>query len=41
MKGPAPAFALIVEDPRAARPYLFSDGENTYNRVVLLCTVNV
>jgi hypothetical protein len=32
---------LIVEDPRAARPYLYSDGQNMYNRVVLVCTVNV
>ena len=31
----------LVEDPRAARPYLFSDGQNMYNRVVLVCTVNV
>ena len=30
-----------VKDPRAARPYLFSDGQNMYNRVVLVCTVNV
>jgi hypothetical protein len=28
-------------DPRAPRPYLFSDGRNMYNRVVLVCTVNV
>ena len=33
--------SLIVKDPRAARPYLFSDGQNMYNRVVLVCTVNV
>ena len=26
---------LLVEDHRAARPYLFSDGPNMYNRVVL------
>ena len=32
---------LLVQDPRAARPYLFSDGQNMYNRVVLVCTVNV
>ena len=31
----------IVQDPSAARPYLFSDGQNMYNRVVLVCTVNV
>ena len=39
------------QDPRAARPYLFSDGQNMYNRVVLVilvcvilfivCTMNV
>ena len=32
---------FIVKDPRAARLYLFSDGQNMYNRVVLVCTVNV
>ena len=32
---------LIVQDPKATRPYLFSDGQNMYNRVVLVCTVNV
>ena len=31
----------IVHDPRAARPYLFSDGKNIYNQVVLVCTGNV
>ena len=31
----------MVQDPRDARPYLFSDGQNMYNRVVLVCTVNV
>ena len=31
----------IVKDPRTTRPYLFSDGQNMYNRVVLVCTVNV
>ena len=31
----------VVKDPRAARPYLFSDGQNMYNRVVLVCTVSV
>ena len=35
----SPVF-LIVQDPRAARPYLFSDGQNMYYRVVLVCTVN-
>jgi hypothetical protein len=29
---------VIVQDPR---PYLSPDGQNTYNRVVLVCTVNV
>ena len=33
--------SLIVQDPRAARPYLFSDEQNMYNRVVLVCTVNL
>ena len=28
-------YNIIVQDPRAARPYLFSDGRNMYNRVVL------
>ena len=32
--------AHIVQDLRAARPYLFSDGQNMYNPVVLVCTVN-
>ena len=34
---------IVVKDPRAARPYLFSEGQNMYNRVVLVCTsiVNV
>ena len=32
---------LIVQDPRAPKPYLLSDGQNMYNRVVLVCTVNV
>ena len=31
----------IVQDPKATRPYLFSDGQNMYNRVVLVRTVNV
>ena len=34
-------FIFIGRDPRAPRPYLFSDGQNMYNRVVLVCTVNV
>ena len=33
--------SLTVQDPRAARPYLFSDGQNMYNRVILVCTVKV
>ena len=33
--------SIIGRNPRAARPYLFSDGQNMYNRVVLVCTVNV
>ena len=32
---------FIVKDTRAARPYLFSDGQNMYHGVVLVCTVNV
>ena len=28
---------LIVQDPRAVRPYLFSDEQNMYNRVALVC----
>ena len=32
---------LIVKDPKAARPYLLSEGQNMYNRVVLVCTMNV
>ena len=32
---------LIVQDPRATRPQLFSDGQNMYNRLVLVCAVNV
>ena len=31
----------IFKDPRTSRPYLFPDGQNMYNRVVLVCTVNV
>ena len=31
----------IVQDPSAARSYLFSDGQNMHNRVVFACTVNV
>ena len=26
---------VVVQAPRAARPYLFSDGQNMYSRVVL------
>ena len=29
------------QDPRAPRPYLFSDRHNMYYRVVLVCTVNL
>jgi hypothetical protein len=29
------------KDARAPRPFLFSDEENMYNRVVLVCTVKV
>ena len=32
---------VIVQDPRDPRPYLFSNGQNMYNRVVLVCTVKV
>ena len=28
-----PVHKLIVQVPRTARPYLFSDGQNMYNRV--------
>jgi hypothetical protein len=31
----------IDQDPRAPRPYLFSDGQNMYNEVVLVYAVNV
>ena len=31
----------MEQDPRAPVSYLFSDGENMYNRVVLVCTVNL
>ena len=34
-------FPLLVQDPRAPRPYLLSDGHNLYNRVVLVCTARV
>ena len=30
----------VVQDPMAPRPYLLSDCQNMYNRVVLVCTVN-
>ena len=32
---------VIFKDLRAARPYLFSDVQNKYNRLVLVCTLNV
>ena len=32
---------VIVQDPRALRSYLYSDGQNVYSRVVLVCTMNV
>ena len=32
---------IIDQDPRAPRPYLFSDAQNIYDRVVLVCTVSV
>ena len=32
---------IVVQDPIGPRPYLFSDGQNMYNRVVLVCTVKV
>ena len=32
---------VIVHNPKVPRPYLFFDGQNMYNRVVLVCTVNV
>ena len=31
----------LVQDPRAPRPYLFPEGQNMYNQVVLVCTVNI
>ena len=34
-----PGIYLIVKDPKAARPYLFSDGQNMYNRLVLVAYV--
>ena len=33
--------SLLVKDPRAPRTYLFSDVQNMYNKVVLVCSVNV
>ena len=33
--------SVVGRDPRTPRPYLLSDGQNMYNRVVLVCTVNV
>ena len=32
---------INVQDPRAARPYLFSNEQNMYNRVVLVCTMKL
>ena len=32
---------MLQLDTRAPRPYLFSDGQDMYNRLVLMCTVNV
>ena len=32
---------VIVQDPKATRSTLLSDGQNMYNRVILVCTVNV
>jgi hypothetical protein len=32
---------LIGRGPRAPRPYLFLDGTNMYNQIVLVYTVNV
>ena len=32
---------LIDQDPKAPRPYLFSDAQNVYDRVVLVCTVSI
>ena len=32
---------VLEQDPKAPGPYLFSDGQNMYNGVVLVCTVNV
>ena len=32
---------IIDQDPRAPRPYLFSDAQNVFDRVVLVCTVSV
>ena len=32
---------LITQDPRISRPYLFSDWQNIYKSLVLMCTVNV
>ena len=33
--------AVVVQDPRAPRPYLFSDAQNVYDRAVLVCAVSV
>ena len=32
---------LMVQDPRTPRPHLFSDGQNMYNRVVLVCSERI
>ena len=37
----AMAIMLLEQDPRAPRPNLFSDEQNMFIRVVLVCTVNV
>ena len=34
-------YKLLVQDPSVARPYLFSGGQNMYNGVVLVGTMNV
>ena len=41
--GPDPRWTAepIVKDPRAARPYLIYDGQNIYNLVLIVCTVNI
>ena len=32
---------MLDQDPKDPKPYLFSDAQNVYNRVVLVCTVSV